>query len=262
MLLTIDVGNTHVKFAVFEGTIARGNWRATTDRERTPDEWGIHLDRFLALGGLQIGALSGCVLASVVPPLTDALVRMVEKYLHLEPLVVSHASELGIAIDYPHPYEIGADRLVNAVAASAEYGAPVIVVDFGTGTTFDIVNAAGAYTGGIIAPGLEASLAALSQRAARLFNVALEFPPQVIGKSTAEAMQSGLLWGYVSLIEGLGQRVQAELGGACPVIATGGLAERIAPHTPLFSVVDHDLTVKGLRLIWERSGATGRPIPH
>src|SRR5687768_13007199 len=130
MLLTVDVGNTHVKFAVYEGEMLRGNWRATTDRERTPDEWGIHLDRFLALGGLRLELLSGCIIASVVPPLTDALLQMVEKYLNLQPLVVSHESKLGIGIDYPHPYEIGADRLVNAVAASAEYGAPVFVVDF------------------------------------------------------------------------------------------------------------------------------------
>ncbi|MBA3533567.1 MAG: type III pantothenate kinase [Ardenticatenales bacterium] len=253
MLLTVDVGNTHVKFAVYEEQALRGNWRATTDRERTPDEWGIHLERFLDQGGLGLGDLSGCIIASVVPQLTDSLRQMAEKYPRLKPLIVTHESNLGIGIDYPHPYEIGADRLVNSVAAFAAYGAPVFVVDFGTGTTFDIVNAEGAYTGGIIAPGLEASLAALSQRAARLFNVALEFPPSVIGKSTAQAMQSGLLWGYVSLIEGLGARVQEALGQPCPVIATGGLADRIAPHTTLFTVVDHDLTVKGLRLIWERN---------
>lgn len=253
MLLIIDVGNTQAKFGVHDGSGLIDTWRATTDRERTPDEWAIHLERFLALGNLRMEQMTGCIIASVVPPLTDALREMTQKYLRVKPIIVSGHIPLGIAIDYPRPSEIGADRLANAVAAVNEYGAPVIVIDFGTATNFDIVNAEGAYIGGILAPGLEISLAALSLRAARLFNVELEFPPTVIGQSTQSAMQSGLMWGYVSLIEGLATRAQQELGHNCPIIATGGLALSLAPQTDIFTVVDHDLTVKGLKLIWEHN---------
>lgn len=257
MLLAIDVGNTHVKFGVYNGERLLDTWRATTDRERTPDEWAIHLDRFLALGGLQLKQLDGCIVASVVPPLTEALRQMARKHLKVEPLFVSGTIPLGIGVDYPRPSEVGADRLAGSVAAAATYGAPVIVIDFGTSTNFDIVNPAGAYVGGVIATGLETSLAALSQRAARLFNVDLDFPPNVIGTSTAEAMQSGLMWGYIGLIEGLATRIQHQLGQACPIIATGGLADRLAPHTSLFTAIDHDLVIRGLRLIWERNQTAG-----
>lgn len=253
MLLAIDVGNTHVKFGVHDGPRLIDSWRASTDRERTSDEWAIHLDRFLALGKLRLEQMTGCIISSVVPAITDSLDYMTQKYIRVAPLIVSADIPLGIPVDYPRPSEIGADRLVNAVAASAEYGAPVFVIDFGTATTFDIVNTQGAYIGGIIAPGLETALDALSQRAAKLFNVDLAFPPNVIGQSTRHAMQSGLMWGYVSLIEGLAARVQQELGQPCPIIATGGLADRLAPNTDIFTAVDHDITVKGLRLIWERN---------
>ncbi|MGB0384500.1 MAG: type III pantothenate kinase [Ardenticatenaceae bacterium] len=253
MLLAIDVGNTHVKFGVHDRSRLVNSWRASTDRERTSDEWAIHLDRFLALGKLRLEQMSGCIISSVVPTITDSLQYMTQKYIGVAPLIVSADITLGIPIAYPRPSEIGADRLVNSVAASAEYGAPVIVIDFGTATTFDIVNAEGAYIGGIIAPGLETALDALSQRAAKLFNVDLEFPPNVIGQSTRHAMQSGLMWGYTSLIEGLAARVQEQFGQSCPIIATGGLAERLAPKTNIFAAVDHDITVKGLRLIWERN---------
>ena len=253
MLLAIDVGNTQVKFGVHEDSHLIDSWRATTDRERTPDEWAIHLDRFLALGKLHLEQMTGCIICSVVPSITDALQIMTKKYIGVAPLIVSADIELGIGIEYPRPSEIGADRLVNSVAAEAEYGAPVIVIDFGTATTFDIVNQNKAYSGGIIAPGLETALDALSKRAAKLFHVDLDFPPQVIGQSTRHAMQSGLMWGYVSLIEGLARRVQEQLGQECPIIATGGLAIRLASNTDIFAAVDHDITVKGLRLIWERN---------
>ncbi len=253
MLLTIDVGNTHVKFAIFEGSTLVGEWRATTDRERTPDEWAVHLDRFLALSGLTLHSVTGCVVASVVPPLTEALRGMALKYLGQEALFVSNEIDLGIPIEYPRPNEIGPDRLANAVAVTQAYGSPAFVVDFGTSTNFDVVNERGAYIGGVLAPGLETSLAALTQRAARLFNVELRFPDAVIGQSTVAAMQSGLMWGYVGLIEGIGARIQQELGGPCPVVATGGLAMRLAAQTSLFTSVDPHLTVTGLRLIWERN---------
>ncbi|MGH2541264.1 MAG: type III pantothenate kinase, partial [Ardenticatenaceae bacterium] len=230
-----------------------GDWRATTDRERTPDEWAIHLDRFLALKGMDIKNLSGCIIASVVPPLTDSLQEMTRKYLAVEALLVSSETHLGIPIEYPRPSEIGPDRLANAVAVGTHYGAPAFVVDFGTSTNFDVVNERGAYIGGVLAPGLETSLYALTQRAARLFNVEFAFPPTVISRSTATAIQSGLMWGYVGLIEGIGARIHKELGAPCPVVATGGLAERLAPHTTLFTAVDPNLTVKGLYLIWERN---------
>lgn len=253
MLLAIDVGNTHVKFAVYEGDALLGEWRATTDRERTADEWAVHLDRFLALKQIDLRDLEGCIVASVVPPLSDALREMTRKYMGVEAMLVAGDAGLGIPIDYPRPSEIGPDRLANAVALVAEYGAPGFVVDFGTATNFDVVNPQGAYIGGVLAPGLEASLGALTQRAARLFNVELAFPERVIGQTTASAMQSGLMWGYVGLIEGIGQRIHEELGQSCPVVATGGLAERFAPHTGLFTAIDPNLTVKGLRLIWARN---------
>ncbi|HBY93826.1 MAG: type III pantothenate kinase [Ardenticatenaceae bacterium] len=255
LILTIDVGNTHAKFGVYDGPTLRADWRAVTDHNRTPDEWAVLLDRFLALRGLQLADLAGCVLASVVPVLTAALREMVVKYLGVEPLVVGPGIDVGIAIERVNPQEVGADRVVNALAARERYGAPCIVMDFGTATTFDVVSPGGAYIGGVIAPGLNLSVEALVQHAARLYKVELAFPPAVIGNSTVTAMQSGLMWGYVSLVDGIARRIQAELGQPAAVVATGGLAEILATHSETIQVVDPELTIHGLYRLWELNRA-------
>lgn len=254
-ILAIDIGNTHAKFGVYEGSTLRADWRAVTDHDRTPDEWAVLLDRFLALRGLQLSDLEGCVLASVVPVLTAALAEMIVKYLAVEPLVVGPDINVGIAIERVNPQEVGADRVVNALAARDRFGAPCIVIDFGTATTFDVVSPAGAYIGGVIAPGLTLSAEALFQHAARLYKVELAFPPAVIGNSTVTAMQSGLMWGYVSLVDGIARRIQAELQKPATVVATGGLAEAMASRSETIQVVDQELTIYGLYRLWELNRA-------
>jgi len=256
-LLTIDIGNTHAKFAVFDRGNLVANWRAVSDHDRTSDEWAVLMDRFLALRGLEFGDLHDCVLASVVPVLTPALHEMVVKYLRVEPLVVTPGVNTIIPIERVNPQEVGADRVLNALAARERYGAPSIVIDFGTSTNFDVVSPSGAYIGGVLAPGLNLSAEALFQRAARLYKVDLIFPPAVIGHSTVTAMQSGLMWGYVSLVDGLARRIVDELGQPARVIATGGLAGLLAQHSEMIQEVDQDLTVYGLYRIWELNRAEG-----
>ncbi len=253
MLLVVDIGNTHAKFGVFDVQARKlvASWRAVTDHERTADEWGVLVDRFLALRGLHLRDLHDCVISSVVPPATAAVTEMVQAYLDVEPLVVGPNVDVGIPIQHVNPEEVGADRLVNSVAALHRYGAPCIVIDLGTATTFDVISPDGAYIGGVIAPGLELSAEALFKRAARLFKVEFQFPPSVIGHSTMTAMQSGLLWGYVSLIEGITRRIVEELGQEATVVATGGLADLLASHTSVIQAVDQELTVEGLYLIWQ-----------
>ncbi|HYN89465.1 MAG TPA: type III pantothenate kinase [Ardenticatenaceae bacterium] len=250
-LLAIDVGNTHAKFGVFDGPTLVADWRAVTDHERTADEWAVLLDRFLALRGLRLADLTGCIIASVVPVVTAPLGEMVGKYLRVKPLLVGPDIDVGIALERVSPYEVGADRLMNALAARDRYGAPAVVIDFGTSTNFDVVSPSGAYIGGAIAPGLQLSADALFQRAARLFKVELVFPPAAIGHSTVTAMQSGLLWGYVGLVDGIARRIVAELSQPATVIGTGGLAEILAPQSEMIQVVDQGLTVYGLYRLWE-----------
>jgi type III pantothenate kinase len=250
-ILAIDIGNTHVKFGVYEEARLVADWRAVTDQTRTADEWGVLLDRFLALRGLHLRDLQSCIIASVVPVLTETMREMVHKYLSVDPLVVGPDVELGITIEGVNPSEVGADRIVNALAAREQYGTPCIVIDFGTATTFDVISAGGAYIGGVIAPGLNLSAEVLFSRAARLYKVPLTFPPAVIGTGTVTAMQSGLMWGYIGLVDGVTRRIEAELGQPARVIGTGGLAEILAPHSDTIEVVDQDLTVNGLYRIWK-----------
>ncbi len=255
MLLVVDIGNTHAKFGLFDVEERRllASWRAVTDHERTADEWGVLVERFLALRSLRLSDVRDAIISSVVPPATAAVAEMVGTYVGVSPLVVGADVDVGIPIRHVNPEEVGADRLVNAVAALHRYGAPCVVIDLGTATTFDVISPEGAYVGGVIAPGLELSAEALFRRAARLFKVEYRFPPAVIGHSTVTAMQSGLLWGYVGLIEGLTRRVVAELGQPATVVATGGLAELLAEQTEAIHVVDQELTVDGLFLIWQRN---------
>ena len=252
MLLAIDIGNSNTSLGVFDGDRLVTHWRLTTARERTVDEWGVLTRDLFALGGLDFKSIDAIAIASVVPPLNFTLKRMAEVYFQLTPLFVDHTLDTGVAIRYQPPADVGADRIVDAVAAIHKYGAPCIVVDFGTATTFDAINSRGEYLGGVITPGITISSDALFERAAKLPRVEIKQPPYVIGSSTVEAMQSGLYHGYVALVDGILRRIIDELGAKARVIATGGLAPLIARGSEFIETVDETLTLEGLRLVHER----------
>lgn len=246
MLLAIDVGNTQTILGLFEGDRLREHWRLATEPRRTGDELGVMLT-----GLLDLDVVSGVCLASVVPALLRAYEEAADRWAHARILVVGPGTRTGIPIRYDDPREVGADRIANAVAAKERYGAPCIVVDFGTSTNFDVVSAEGEYVGGVLAPGVEISMDALFARAARLFNVDFVAPPSVIGKTTGAALQSGLVYGFAGQADAIVERIRGELGSEAPAIATGGLADLVAPHARTIEKVDPDLTLEGLRLIWE-----------
>jgi type III pantothenate kinase len=260
MLLALDVGNTNVTIGVFEGAALVHSWRLAALRERTADELGIFVTRLLEKTGVDITSVTGIALASVVPQLTQPMEEMCERYFGRRPLLAD-AVNAGLRIAYHPPSDVGADRIVNAVAARAKYGihrdVPLIVVDFGTGTTFDVISADGAYIGGVICPGIGISAEALFQRAARLPRVEVRKPAGVVGQTTVHAMQAGLFFGYVDMVEGLIRRIVAELerGEDAIVIATGGLADVLAAEIRAIAHVEPNLTLEGLRLIWERNAA-------
>ena len=260
MLLAIDVGNTNIVIGVFRGAALVHSWRLTTIRERTADELGILITNLCDRYEIRQTDISGIVIASVVPPLTSTLVAMVTEYFGRVPLLFEPAVNGGMPILYDNPHEVGADRVVNGIAAFDAYGKglPIIVVDFGTATTFDAISAKGEYLGGVICPGPQISADALFQRAAKLPRIDVKKPARVIGTNTVASMQSGLFWGYVDMVEGLVRRMKAELGGAAVVVATGGLASIVAPESKLIEHVDPELTLRGLRLVWERRP----PIEH
>jgi type III pantothenate kinase len=260
MLLAIDVGNTNIVFAICEGEDIRWRWRISTDGDRTADEYAVWLHQLMALEGVDGKHIDAAIIATVVPPTLFNLQRLCRKYFGIEALVVGGAMDFGLAIDLPNPAEAGADRIVNAVAARAGWAGALIVVDFGTATTFDVVVGE-AYVGGVIAPGINLSMDALYRAAAKLPRIAVE-PPEdgpdgqkrgVIGRGTVHAMQSGVFWGYVGLIEGLVARIRAELGVPATVIATGGLATLFQRHCPVIDAVDGDLTIKGLMRLNQRN---------
>ena len=253
LLLTVDAGNTNTVLGVHEGARLRAHWRLTTRREQTADEYGILVRNLFAASGLQPADVSGVAIASVVPPLTPVLVNLSRSYLGREPLVVEPGVRTGMPILYEPPADVGADRIVNGVAAFAAYGGPVIVVDFGTATTFDVVTRKGEYVGGAICPGVGISADALFQRAARLPRVDVRNPGKVIGRSTVGSIQAGLYFGYAEMVQGIIGRIRAELGEPARAVATGGLAESLAPDIPAIEAVDPVLTLTGLRLIWERN---------
>jgi len=255
MLLAIDSGNTNIVFAVFgtDGEV-KGEWRSSTDANRTADEFGIWLEQLMTLGGLRRADITDAIIATVVPATLFSLKTLCRKYFGCEPLVVGDPGvDLGIGVHVERPDEVGADRLVNALAAHEKYGGPLIIVDFGTATTFDIIDAEGSYIGGVIAPGVNLSSEALHQAAAQLPRVAVERPETVIGRSTVPAMQSGIFWGYVSLIEGLVKRIKDELGNEMDVIATGGLAPLFTASTDVIKLSDDELTLRGLLAIHRRN---------
>lgn len=251
MLLAIDIGNTHIVIGVYRGRGLVACWRAATDRDKTADEYAVLLRSFFAGRQVPFADVDGAIISSVVPPLTPTFYDLVHRYLGTTPLVVGPDIETGVRIRYDNPYEVGADRVVNALAASRLYGTPAIVVDFGTATTFDAINAEGEYLGGAIAPGIGISVEALFRYTAKLPRIELVMPGRAVGKNTVESMQSGVLFGYVGLVEGLVARIREELGGRAYVIATGGLAHVIAKEAPCIEVVDENLTLEGLRLMYE-----------
>jgi type III pantothenate kinase len=248
MLLAIDVGNTQTVFGLFAGERLVERRRIGTEAERTGDELAVLLRGLFDLDGVE-----GICLASTVPALVRSYEDFAERWTGARLLVVGPGTRTGIPVRYDDPREVGPDRIVNAVAARERYGAPCIVVDFGTSTNFDVVSPAGEYVGGVLAPGVEISMDALFARAARLFRVDFSEPPTVIGKTTGAALQSGLVYGFAGQVDAIVERIRTELGDRAPTVATGGLADLIVPHSETIEKVDPDLTLEGLRLVWMRN---------
>ena len=251
MLLTIDIGNTNLTLGLYEGDKLGAHWRLATDHNRMPDEYGLQFLGLLQNAGKTLKDIEGISLASVVPPLTRRVIQACDEYLKQESLVVDAGVKTGIRIRYEDPKAVGADRVCDAVAVMKLYGGPACVVDFGTATTFNAVTRDGEYLGGAITAGINLAAEALYTRAAKLPHIDLQVPPSVIGRNTTHAMQSGLLFGYVSMVEGMVARFRAELGDDMKVIATGGLAEVVAKETRVIDIIAPWLTLEGLRLIWE-----------
>ena len=248
MLLAVDVGNTQTVFGLYDGERLAEHWRVATDPDRTGEELGV------LLGGLvDLEAVDGICLASSVPAVIRAYERFAAHWAHAPLLTVGPGVRTGIVIGYDDPREVAPDRVVNAVASRERYGAPSIVVDFGTSTNFDVVSSEGEFVGGVLAPGVEISMDALFARAARLFRVEFTAPPSVIAKTTAAALQSGLVYGFAGQVDAIVTRIRGELGADAPAIATGGLADLIAPHAETIATVDPFLTLDGLRLVWARN---------
>ncbi len=257
ILLVIDAGNTNVVFATHDGARWRGTWRIATDPQRTSDEYAVWLLTLLDHARIEREWVRGAVIGTVVPAALYHLRRLCREWFAVEPLVARSHLDWGFPIKVDQPEEVGADRLLNALAAHQRYRGPLVVIDFGTATTFDVVDGEGAYLGGAIAPGINLSIEALHQAAARLPRIGIGRPHGVIGKATVPAMQSGIYWGYVGLIEGMVRRIEAEFGAPLKVVATGGLAPLFAEGTPLLEKIDPDLTLEGLRLLAQRN-----PMPR
>ena len=256
MLLAIDSGNTNIVFAIYDGDERRGEWRSSSDAKRTADEYGVWLSQLMAIDGLRTQDVDAGIIANVVPETLFSLKTLCRKYFACDPLIVGEPEvELGIDILVDAPDEVGADRLVNAVAAHHRFGGPLIIIDFGTATTFDVVDEDGNYFGGVIAPGINLSLDALHAAAAQLPRVAVQRPKRVIGKQTVPAMMSGVYWGYIGLIEGLVARIGDDFGAPMKVVATGGLAPLFAEGTDAIEELDLELTLRGLAEIHQRNTA-------
>jgi type III pantothenate kinase len=255
MLLAIDCGNTNTVFAVFDGDEIRGRWRIATQAQRTSDEYAVWLTQLMSLRGLAVGDVDAAVVSTVVPGTRRNIVTLLHEYFDVSPLIVRDPHvDLGMRILIERPEQVGADRLVNAIAVHSLYSGDVIAVDFGTGTTFDIIDADGNFRGGIIAPGINLSVEALYMTGALLPRINIEKPERVIGGATVPAMQSGVFWGYVSMIEGMIPRIVAEYGKPMKVVATGGLAPLFSGVTEVIDAVEPDLTLIGLREIARRNG--------
>jgi type III pantothenate kinase len=254
MLLVIEVGNTNTKIGVYEGTRLLTSWRLTTRREQTADEYGIFFETLLRTRGIQAAQITGVAISNVVPPVQQTLEWMTEKYFSVAPFTVEPGPDAGMPLMIDSPRELGSDRIVKCVAAIALYGPPLIVVDLGTATTFDCVNARGEFIGGAISPGITTAMDALIQRAARLYRVELVRPKEAIGRNTVTNIQSGMVYGYAGLVDGIVDRMKQEMGEATKVIATGGHASLIAEVARSVQHVNEDLGLEGLRMLYERRG--------
>ena len=259
MLLAVDVGNTQTVLGLFEGEVLREEWRLTSQPLRTADEVDVDLAAVLERRGIREGAITSAVLSSTVPTLVEPWSTALARRAGRAPVVVGPGTRTGLAVRTDNPREVGPDRIANAVAAFSLFGGPCVVVDFGTSTNFDVISVDGEFVGGAIAPGVEISMDALYQRAARLVRVELTDPASAIGRSTVAAMQSGAVFGFAGQVDGIVGRIQRELGGPCPVVATGGLARMIRPHCATITAHEPWLTLIGLRIVWERSDRAQPP---
>jgi type III pantothenate kinase len=253
MLLAIDLGNTNLTIGLYDGDTLGPHWRLATDHNRMPDEYGIQLTSLLEHYNVEHLELTGIVLSSVVPPLTHRIIEACQQYLKIEPLIITPSLKLGITIGYEDPYAVGADRIADAVAVNTYYGGPACIIDFGTATTFNALTKEGVYLGGAITAGLGLSSEALFTHAAKLPRVELKEPPTLIGRNTMHALQSGLVYGYASMVTGMIERFKKEMGDDIKVIATGGLVGLIAPHVSAIQVRAPWLTLDGLRILWENN---------
>ena len=256
MLLAIDVGNTNMVFGLYDGDRLRGSFRISTNAERTSDELGMQIAQYYHLHDLDITRTDAVIIASVVPPVMYTLINAIRKYLHVQPLIAGRDVDIGVENRYTNPREVGVDRLVNAVSAIRRYGKPLIIVDIGTATTFDAIDGNGAYQGGAIFPGLKVAMEALFLKASKLPRVDIERPEHAIGKTTVQSMQSGAVRGYVGALTGIISDIKAELGGKACVVATGGMGRMMAEYCGLIDEVDPNLTLEGLRLIYENNRAS------
>ena len=253
MLLAVDLGNTNVVLGLYEGEKLVQTFRVATVRSRTEDEYAVLLQQLFSLRQLSSASVSAAIIASVVPQLTDVMVSAIRQAVGREPLLVGPGLKTGMPVLYDNPHDVGADRIVDAVAAYARFGAGVIVVDFGTATTFNCVSPKGEYLGGVIVPGVKVSLEGLMQSAAKLRPVELTAPPRVLGRNTTHALQSGVIHGYAAMVDGLVERLVEELGFPCRIIATGGLSSLIGKHSKRIEELDLNLTLEGLRILYERN---------